>query len=286
MMTALLIVCVLLMLASFAWIMLPRSTWRGIGAQWRSLPRLEAALLVVLMAAGAWYGADKGYVARTARVAQLLTVMADGGLRGPTNVIASAVAAAAVQGVLDESAGMYVTASQAVAWCWSEIPDLECAITNVAISYLQCEIPAPMDSLNPVARADMLQVATGEAGLKHVMVAFSVVPSSAPMIEFWADDLQCTVVSNSFPATVDVVTPGGTTHCYVYTVQVPPALAGVVMLPEREITFGGGPNHAPLAVLGTLMVNDRFGFSGERLIGPGVVGDFEGGALVGVRDAL
>lgn len=284
-MTSLLLICIVLMLVSGAWVLLPRAAWRGLAAQWRRLPRKDMMVMVLLLAAGTWYGADKGYVARSKRVAQLLTVMSSGELRGPTNVIASAVAGAAVQAVLDESSSMLASASNAVAWCWAEIPDLEWAITNTSISYLQCEIPAPLTTPNPVARADMLQVAEGTNGLRHVMVAFSVVPSSAPVVQFYADERICEAVSNSFPATVDIETPSGTAPCYVYTVRVPGDLSGVVLLPEREITFGGGPDNEPLAVLGSLMINDKLGFTGERLIATGVVGVFEGGILIEVRDA-
>lgn len=283
-MQALYAILMLLAAASFAAVMVPWSSWRGMADRFRRLPRGEACLLLAVFAAATWCAGTKPPAPRSRRVAQLLTVMQDGGLRGPTNVIASAVAAAAVQAVLDEASAMLASASNAVQWCWAEIPDLEFAITNTSIAYLQCEIPAPLTTPNPVARADMLQVAEGTNGLRHVMVAFSVTPSSVPIVKFYADDRQCEAVSNSFPATVDIETPSGTAPCYVYTVRVPGDLSGVVLLPEREITFGGGPDNAPLAVLGALMVNDRLGYTGSRPIAPGVGGAFEGGALVEVYD--
>ena len=284
MITLLLPLLLLLAVGAFGWAFAPRGTWQAMLAQWRRLPRRDGLVLVLFVTASTWYGADKGYVARTSRVAQLLTVMSSGELRGPTNTVASAIAGAAVQGVLDESAQTLVTISNAIEWMRVEIPLLEDAITNTSIAWLQSEIPAPLTTGNPVARADMLQIAEGDAGLKHVLVSFSIVPASAPSIDFWVDDTLCVNVSNSFPATVTLATPSGAVPCYTYTVEIPSTKVGTVLLPEREITFGGGPAGSPLAVLGSLMVNDQFGFTGDRLIAPGVVGTFEGGALVEVRD--
>ncbi|MDD5706623.1 MAG: hypothetical protein PHR35_11930 [Kiritimatiellae bacterium] len=282
------LILALLLLAALIAVLVPPGAWGAAVRQWRRLPRQQVIAMLIAMTAMTWCGADKSVASR--RLAQFVTALADGNLAGPTNVIASAVAAVAVQAVLNESDAMYNTSSQAVDWCYGEIPLLEDAITNTAIAWIQGESPAPLDQENPVVRADLMQSIAHTNGIHDVYVAFSQTPASAPTIEWEAccDSngvyYSFSNVSNSFPVLFGIETPSGVSSCYLYAVSVPAALAGMELIPEREITFGGGSSNAPLSVLGSLSINDKLGITGVREIAPGIAGTFEGGALVGVQD--
>lgn len=273
--------------------------WAGFGSrrfllaavqQWRRMPRHTVIALLLAMTAATWYGADKGVVARSRKVATLLTVMSTGELRGETNVVASAIAAAAVQGVLDESDATLASISNAIEWCRAAVPALETEITNTTISWLQGEMPASLDSVNPVARADLMRVVSSSNGVANVYVALSLTPASAPVIQFEgcpissSNWVEAVVISNSFPVLHPVVTPGGVSSCYVYTVSIPAIMRNMVLLPDRQLTFGGGSSNAPLNVLGGIMMNGLLGVTGTREIAPGLYGEFEGGALVEVHE--
>lgn len=232
-------------------------------------------------------GSDKA--PPTASVARMiyLSVMASGELRGPTNVIASASAAAAVQAVVDESSNMVAIASNILSWAAEDVPIIEDAVTNATFGWFTGDAPQNMAGSNVVARCDLVDAVAHSNGMIDCYVAFNIVPASAPMIAFEAaasDGLWHVFepVSNSFPHLIGIATPSGVASGYCYTVSVPTALAGITLIPERAMTFGGGSSNAPLGVLGAVMVDGQIGRTVETEIVPGVIGRFEGGVLVGI----
>ena len=254
--------------------------WRRLRGRTRWI---AAAVLLVFVLSGA----DKA--PPTVAVARMifLTVMANGDLRGPTNVIASAAAATAVQAVVAESTNMVAVASNALAWAEADIPLIEADITNSVYAWLTGDIPQDMASSNVVARCDLLAAVTRTNGTIDAYVAFNVIPSSAPIVSFEASAADTvwhafTAVSNSYPALAAVDTPAGVVSGYCYTVSVPDALLNVPLIPERAMTFGGGSSNAPLGVLGAVMVDGQIGRTVETAIASGITGRFEGGILVGV----
>jgi ABC-type iron transport system FetAB permease component len=257
--------------------------WR-IWRRFRGIRRWLALAFVVSFVAA---GADKAPpLASSARMIYL-TIMASGELRGPTNVIASAAATYSIQAVVDDAAHMAAVASNILSWAEADIPVIEDVVGNTVIGWITGDIPQDLASSNVVARCDLVNTITQTNGNIDAYVVFNITPSSAPIVAFEAAAADgvwytFTPVSNSFPSLVGVSTPGGIVSGYVYTVATPDALAGITLVPERGMTFGGGSSNAPLGVLGAIMVGGKIGRTVETAIAPGVIGRFDGGILVGV----
>lgn len=257
---------------------------------WRSMIGWRRWAVAAVLLAWTLTGADKGGPAPLEQIARMvyLTVMANGEMRGPTNVIASATAAWAVEAVAAQSSNMVAAASNNLAWAEGEIDLLEPAVTNASFGWITGDIPQDMSGGKPVARCDLLGAVTRTNGVIDAYVQFNVVPDTAPIVDFEAgvDDgiyYAFPAVSNSFPRVYLIVTPSGVASGYVYTVSTPDALRGVTLIPERGMTFGGGSQNKPLSVLGAVMVDDRIGVTAERSLATGVIGVFEGGVLVEVK---
>lgn len=251
-------------------------TWRG----WTPLVRVFA---VVLFLYSIDVGATKGPYIGPRLIATYLSIMGDGSLAGPTNTIASATQLAAVNEVNAQSGAMLATATQGLAWASAEIDALSNEVAGTKIAWLGADLVTT--GANASARCDLIQ-AVSSNGFIDAYVTFNLTPSTAPIIPFegalsngsW---VSFPSVSNSFPAMVAVSTPLGVSSCYVYRVSVPDAFAHVRIMPQTEVTFGGGISNAPLSVLGGVMVNNKIGRTSiltngsQRLV-------FQGGALVGV----
>lgn len=248
---------------------------------------LRAALVLLCFVWVTDLGATKGGGLSSNLRATYLTILANGTLKGPTNVVASAAGAAAVQAVVNNASNFVITASNALAWARAEIPDLEAVVTNTQIAWLTGDIPQSTGTSNLVARCDLLQAQQATNGQINCFVRFNITPATAPIVQFEAgtEDGQWQMfqaVSNSFPNLVPISLPDGVSSCYVYTVQTPAPLAGMALIPQQAMTFGGGSSNAPLAVLGSVMVNSKVGRTTSTVTNGSQRLVFEGGVLVGV----
>ena len=246
-------------------------------------PRVAAAVLI-----GCWMAESggKGPLSGNLR-ATYLTIMANGTLKGPTNVVASATGAAAVQAVVDTATNFVIAASNALSWARAEIPDLEAAVTNTQVAWLTGDIPQGTGTSNLVARCDLLQAQQSTNGQINCFVRFNLTPATAPIVQFEAGTQEgqwqtFAAVSNSFPSLVPVITPDGVSSCYVYTVQTPVLLTGMTLIPQQAMTFGGGSSNAPLSVLGSVMVNYKLGVTSSTITNGSKRLVFTGGILTGV----
>jgi hypothetical protein len=254
----------------------------GLPARW-----IVRGAAVVLTLAALDAGSAKAPTSTQVR-AWFVSLMMSGELRGPTNYIASAVNAAAVQAVVDESSNMVVTASNALAWAREEIPALEAVVTNTHISWLSADSAEAAGS-NPVARCELIHAKVNtNAATVDAYLWFNLTPASAPIVPFeasvdsngveWAT---FPAVSNSFPSKVPIETSSGVVSCYVYTVSIPAEFQTLQLVPQTQVTFGGGASNSQLMVLGSVMMNGAIGRTtittngAYRLV-------HEGGVLVGV----
>jgi hypothetical protein len=253
----------------------------GLPARW-----FVRGAAVVLALAAMDAGSAKAPTSTQVR-AWFVSLMMSGELRGPTNYIASAVNAAAVQAVVDESSNMVVTASNELAWAREEIPALEAAVTNTHISWLSADIEEAAGS-NPVARCELIHARVNTNATVDAYLWFNLTPASAPIVPFeasadsngveWAS---FPAVSNSFPSKVPIETSSGVVSCYVYTVSIPAEFQTLQLVPQTQVTFGGGASNSQLMVLGSVMMNGAIGRTtivtngAYRLV-------YEGGVLVGV----
>jgi len=247
-------------------------------------PRIAAAVLI-----GCWMAESggKGPLSGSLR-ATYLSILANGTLAGPTNVVASAAGAAAVQTIANNASNFAVTASNAIAWAAAEIPDLSYAVTNTTVAWMTEDIPQDTAQRNLVARCDLMQALQGTNGLITCYVRFNITPSTAPVVQFEAGTAdgnwyQFSSISNSFPNTVPLTDPiSGVSSCYVYTVSTPAPLSGITLVPQMGITFGGGSSNKPLGVLGSLMVNYKLGVTSSTITNGSKRLVFTGGILTGV----
>lgn len=256
---------------------------------WRRLrpPMRWAALFFVCFVT--FSGADKGGGGAAVRraMATFLTVVSDGSLRGPTNVIASASSAAAISAVNAESAGMLETASNALLFAQTDLPVLEIDVTNTTIAWLTADLPQSLANSNLVARCDLVRTDVASNGTISAFVAFNLSPASAPICSFegsldgtnWETFV---AYSNSYPTLFPVTTPDGVVSCLQYTVSIPASMLSVAIVPQREVTFGGGSSNSPLQVLGAVMVNNQIGRDGTVSVSADEHWLFEGGLCVGV----
>ena len=232
-------------------------------------------------------GATKGGILSGNLRATYLTIMANGTLAGPTNVVASAAGAAAVQAVVNSATTFMTTASNALNWARVEIPDLEAAVTNTKVAWLTGDVPQNTSGGNLVARCDLLQAQQSTNGQINCFVRFNLTPATAPIVQFEAGSADgqwqtFASVSNSFPNLVPVYMPDGVSSCYVYTVQTPAPLTGMTLIPQQAMTFGGGSSNVPLGVLGSVMVNSKVGRTTSTVTNGSQRLVFAGGVLVGV----
>jgi len=234
-------------------------------------------------------GADKGGgVGSLSRyLAQYLTILSDGTMLGPTNQIASAAAAAAVAAVNAESANMLAIASNTLLWAQTDIPLIEVDVTNTAIAWLTADMPQRLSQINLVARCDLLRTSVASNGTISAFVAFNQQPASAPICDFegsldGTNWLRFAATSNSFPTLYPISMPDGVVSCLEYTVSIPASMRTVTVIPQREMTFGGGSGNTPLQVLGAVMVNSQIGRDATVSVATNEQWIFEGGLLVGV----
>jgi hypothetical protein len=284
-------VCVLGLAAVFCGIMAIRENWCRIQAVmiWRTMRRRFRWLVLALVLFCTYSGADKGGgVGSLSRyLAQYLTILSDGTMLGPTNQIASAAAASAVAAVNAESANMLVIASNTLQWAQTDIPLIEIDTTNTTIAWLTADLPQPLSQSNLVARCDLLRTSVASNGTISAFVAFNQQPASAPICAF-EGSLDGTnwqtfaATSNSFPALYPISMPDGVVSCLEYTVSIPDSMRTVTVIPQREMTFGGGSSNAPLQVLGAVMVDSQIGRDVTVSVATNEQWIFEGGLLVGV----
>lgn len=253
---------------------------------WHTMRRKFRWLALALVLCVVYCGADKGPGNFAAYLAQYLTVLTDGTLLGPTNTIASAATVSAIAAVNAESANMLQIASNTLLWAETDIPLIEVDVTNTAIAWLTADIPQSLDLSNLVARCDLLQASVSGGGIT-ISVAFNQEPASAPICNF-EGSLDGTnwqtfaAASNSFPALYPVSLPDGVVSCLQYYVTIPDAMRTISIIPQREMTFGGGSSNAYLAVLGAVMVDSQIGRDATVSVATNEQWLFEGGLLVGV----
>lgn len=257
-------------------------------AIWRTMRRRFRWLVLVLVLLVTYAGADKGGGGAAIRyLAQYLTILSDGTMLGPTNQIASAAAAAAVAAVNAESANMLAIASNTLLWAETDIPIIEIDATNTTISWLTADIPQSLSQSNLVARCDLIHTSVASNGTISAFVAFNQQPASAPLCVFEGSldgtNWQTFVAeSNSFPTLYPISMPEGVVSCLEYVVSIPAAMLTVTVIPQREMTFGGGSSNTPLQVLGAIMVDSQIGRDATVSVATNEQWLFEGGLLVGV----
>lgn len=280
---------VLLVGVLFCLAMLIREHWPRIEALrlLRRMPSPVALAMLVAFVALYDFGSTKGPVIGPRLLATYLSIMADGTLRGPTNEIASATGAAAIDAVNGQNANMLSVISNGTQWARNELPLLEQAVDETQIVWLHFDIPQSLNSSNLVARCDLMRSEPQSNGLVNCYMRFNMTPDTAPIIVFEASPatnvvMSCPVVSNSFPRLYPVARPDGVSSCYVYTVSIPDELQGVTLVPIQGVTFGGGSANDPLKVLGALMVNTYIGRTTTVQVDTNIWDVFEGGVLVGV----
>ncbi len=284
--------CSLLGLAAvFCGIMAIRENWCRIQAVmiWRTMRRRFRWLVLALVLCCTYSGADKGGgVGSISRyLAQYLTILSDGTMLGPTNQIASAAAASAVAAVNAEAANMLQIASNTLLWARTDIPLIEVDVTNTTIAWLTADIPQQLSQINLVARCDLLRTSVASNGTISAFVAFNQHPSSVPICAF-EGSLDGTnwqtfaATSNSFPTLYPISMPDGVVSCLEYVVSIPATMRTVTVIPQREMTFGGGSRNTPLQVLGAVMVNSQIGRDVTVSVATNEQWIFEGGLLVGV----
>jgi hypothetical protein len=258
-------------------------------ALWRRLRPSVRLAAVFFVLAVTFTGADKGGGGASVRraLATFLTIMSDGSLRGPTNTIANAASVAAISAVNAESASMLAIASNALQWAQTDIPLLEIDVTNTAIAWLSADMPQSLANSNLVARCDLIRTEVSTNGVITAFVAFNQTPASAPICAFegsldgvtWETFVAS---SNSFPTLYPVATPDGVVSCLEYSVSIPASMLSVAIIPQREMTFGGGGSNSPLQVLGAVMVDNQIGRDGTFAVATNEQWLFEGGLCVGV----
>lgn len=283
--------CVLGLAAVFCGSMAIRENWCRIQAVmiWRTMCRRFRWLVLALVLCVTYSGADKGGgVGSFSRyLAQYLTIMSDGTMLGPTNQIASAAAGAAVAAVNAESDNMLAISSNTLLWAQTDIPLIEVDVTNTSISWLTADMPQNLSQSNLVARCDLIRTSVSSNGTISAFVAFNQQPASAPICAF-EGSLDGTnwqtfaAASNSFPTLYPISMPDGVVSCLAYTVSIPASMRTVTIIPQREMTFGGGSSNTPLQVLGAVMVNSQIGRDATVSVATNEQWIFEGGLLVGV----
>jgi hypothetical protein len=255
---------------------------------WRTMRRRFRWLVLALVLFCTYSGADKGGGSTAIRhLAQYLTILSDGTMLGPTNVIASAAAAAAVSAVNAESANMLAIVSNTLLWAQTDIPLIEVDTTNTSIAWLAADIPQSLAQPNLVARCDLIRTSISTNGTISALVAFNQQPASAPICSF-EGSLDGTnwqtfaAASNSFPALYPISMPDGVVSCLEYVVTIPTTMRTITIIPQREMTFGGGSSNTPLQVLGAVMVDNQIGRDATVSVATNEQWIFEGGLLVGV----
>jgi len=283
--------CLLGLAAVFCAVMIIRERWCHIQALivWNTMRRRFRWFVLALVLFVTYTGADKGGgVGSLSRyLAQYLTILSDGTMLGPTNQIASAASAAAVAAVNAESANMLAIASNTLLWAQTDIPIIEVDVTNTTISWLTSDIPQSLARSNLVARCDLIHTSVASNGTISAFVAFNRQPASAPICAFegsldgthWQTFVATT---NSFPTLYPISMPEGVVSCLEYVVSIPDTMRTLTIVPQREMTFGGGSINAPLQVLGAVMVNSQIGRDDTVSVAADEQWIFEGGLLVGV----
>lgn len=287
---AIAILCLLGLAAVFCAVMVIAEHWHCIQAVaiWRTMRRRFRWLVLALVLFATYTGADKGGGGTAMRyLAQYLTILSNGTMLGPTNQIASAAAAAAVVAVNAESANMLAIASNTLLWAKTDIPIIEIDATNTIISWLTADIPQSLSQSNLVARCDLIHTSVASNGTISAFVAFNQQPASAPLCVF-EGSLDGTnwqtfaAASNSYPALYPISMPDGVVSCLEYVVSIPATMRTVTVIPQREMTFGGGSSNTQLQVLGAVMVNNQIGRDATVSVATNEQWIFEGGLLVGV----
>jgi hypothetical protein len=257
-------------------------------ALWRAMRRRMRWFVLILVLGVTYVGADKGGgSAATRYLAQYLTILSNGTMLGPTNQIASAAAAAAVAAVNAESANMLAIASNTLLWAETDIPIIEEAVTNTIISWITADIPQNLSQSNLVARCDLIHTSAATNGTISAFVAFNQQPATAPICTFegsldGTNWLTFAATSNSFPTLYPISTSEGVVSCLEYVVTIPDTMLTVTVIPQREMTFGGGSSNTPLQVLGAIMVDSHIGRDATVDVATNEQWLFEGGLLVGV----
>lgn len=274
----------------FCAVMVIAEHWHCIQAVaiWRTMRRRFRWLVLVLVLLATYTGADKGGGGTAMRyLAQYLTILSNGTMLGPTNQIASAASAAVVAAVNSESASMLQIASNTLLWAQTDIPIIEVDVTNTSIAWLTADIPQSLAQSNLVARCDLIRTSVSSNGTISAFVAFNQQPASAPICTF-EGSLDGTnwqifaAASNSYPALYPISMPDGVVSCLEYVVSIPATMRTVAVIPQREMTFGGGSSNTQLQVLGAVMVNNQIGRDATVSVATNEQWIFEGGLLVGV----
>lgn len=282
--------CLLGLAAVFCCVMIIRERWCHIQAVivWHAMRRRFRWVVLALVLFATYTGADKGGGGTAMRyLAQYLTILSNGTMLGPTNQIASAASAAAVAAVNAESANMLQIASNTLLWAQTDIPIIEVDVTNTAISWLTADMPQSLAQSNLVARCDLIRTSVSSNGTISAFVAFNQQPASAPICTF-EGSLDGTnwqtfaAASSSFPTLYPISMPDGVVSCLEYVVSIPATMRTVTVIPQREMTFGGGSSNTQLQVLGAVMVNNQIGRDATVSVATNEQWIFEGGLLVGV----
>jgi hypothetical protein len=229
------------------------------------MKHLRQIVVFVVVLAAVIVGGTKPSV----RITFLTHFTSTGELKGPTNVIASASAAAAVSAVVASTTNMLTIASNIVAWASNDISYLEIEATNMHIAWITGDAAKPLTDTNLVCRAELLS-ATSTSSLLVASVVFNQQPSAAPtlLFECSADGtnwVTCAITNSSYPTMYPVTTPQGVSSCLQYTVSIPAQFAHLPVIPTREITFGNALH--PLDVSGAIMVNTDLGRTVSFYIG-------------------
>ena len=112
---------------------------------------------------------------------------------------------------------------------------------------------------------------------------FEVAPTNAPTVQYKAmlsatNWTALTVVSNSWPATINVTTTGGVFQAYASTVRLPTTMSNAYFRVNGAVNFVTADGNV-LPVIGGLAVNGKIGITTNLVIG-GVTNVFIGGVLV------
>jgi len=228
-----------------------RPQCRRVAAVLRRIGPVRGAVAVVAAGCIVAAGGSKGPGPAKMPLAQLLTVLATGGLPGPyAHNVASGVAAAAIQASIVASSNIVYQTMQVLEDAEAEIEALEeDAETLPDAMWLAVDlVPPSVDPRNLYAQIEGSDKVS-DSRIRYY-VSFSFEPALAPVMEFEVSVLPdvwqtMTALTNSFPDYVERQrSDGSPVDCLWYEVDVPAPAVGLSLRPE--ISAGLGAPDAPL----------------------------------------